>query len=269
MTVSYRKNNARRSRDVKETTCSAKDASNCMAGPNPIPRIAVKLSCTVLLLVAMTITAVAQQPTADLTATSLEDLMNIEVTSVSKKEEKLFQSAAAIYVITQEEIRRSGLTSIPDLLRLVPGLDVARIDGTKWAVSARGFNGRFTNKLLVLIDGRSVYTAETWSVGGVGRCSEDIRHIKVIAARRHCRSANAVNGVISILTKRRDARRAGHADGPEDRSFGSVMAKNQRRLTKGHGKYFNRSGLVNAAGNPATIANALLGAGLLGTNSDY
>src|SRR4029453_14902442 len=111
-------------------------------------------------LFAMTITAGAQKPTVDLTTTSLEDLMNIEVTSVSKKEEKLFQSAAAIYVITQEEIRRSGLTSIPELLRLAPGLSVARIDGNKWAISARGFTGRVANKLLVLIDGRSVYTPQ-------------------------------------------------------------------------------------------------------------
>src|SRR5262245_62054856 len=96
----------------------------------------------------------AQNPPPDLTAASLEELMNIEVTTASKKEEKLFQTAAAIYVITQEEIRRSGLTNIPELLRLAPGLEVARIDGTKWAVSSRGFNGRFANKLLILIDGR-------------------------------------------------------------------------------------------------------------------
>ena len=89
---------------------------------------------------------------------SLEELMNVEVFSVARKEQKLFSSAAAISVITQEEIRRSGLTSLPELLRLVPGLQIGRVDANKWALTARGFNGRFANKLQVLIDGRSLYT---------------------------------------------------------------------------------------------------------------
>ena len=76
----------------------------------------------------------------DLSAKSLEDLMSIEVTSVSKKEQKLSEVAAAIFVITQEDIRRSGATNIPDLLRMVPGLDVGQINSNIWAVSARGFN---------------------------------------------------------------------------------------------------------------------------------
>ena len=138
--------------------------------------------------------------------------MNIEVTSVSKKEEKLFQSAAAVYVITQEEIRRSGLTSIPELLRLVPGLDVARIDGTKWAVSARGFNGRFANKLLVLIDGRSVYSPETsgvyWEAQDV--LLENVERIEVIRGPGGTLwGANAVNGVINIITKRAEDTQGG------------------------------------------------------------
>lgn len=81
-----------------------------------------------------------------------------EVTLVSRKPERLSEAAAAIYVITQEDIRRSGFTSIPELLRMVPGLQVARNNANKWGISSRGFNGRFANKLLVLIDGRSVYT---------------------------------------------------------------------------------------------------------------
>jgi len=88
---------------------------------------------------------------------SLEQLVNIEVTSVSKKETKLNQSPAAIFVITQEDIRRSGLTSIPELLRLAPGMDVAQINASTWAISSRGFNGQYADKLLVLVDGRSVY----------------------------------------------------------------------------------------------------------------
>src|ERR1035438_3609631 len=94
----------------------------------------------------------------DLTQTSLEDLMNINITSVSKKEQKTSQAPGAIFVINQDDIRRSGALNIPDLLRMVPGLDVAQIDAGKWAISARGFNGQYSNKLLVLIDGRTVYT---------------------------------------------------------------------------------------------------------------
>src|SRR5688572_33344091 len=104
--------------------------------------IRAKLINSLICFAGLTATAVAQSPATDLANTSLEDLLSIEVTSVSKKEEKLFQTAAAVYVITQEEIRRSGLTSIPELMRLAPGVQVARIDGTKWAISARGFKDR-------------------------------------------------------------------------------------------------------------------------------
>src|SRR6266852_734905 len=90
---------------------------------------------------------VATAPQGDLTQVSIETLMNMEVTSVSKKEQKMSQVAAAIFVITQGDIRRSGATNIPDLLRMVPGLDVAQINGSTWAISARGFNLQVANKL--------------------------------------------------------------------------------------------------------------------------
>src|SRR5260370_3156292 len=92
---------------------------------------------------------------SDLTQLSIENLMDMEVTSVSKREQKLSQVAAAIFVITQEDIRHSGATNIPDLLRMVPGLNVAQINSNTWAISARGFNFQFASKLLVLIDGRA------------------------------------------------------------------------------------------------------------------
>lgn len=101
----------------------------------------------------------AQPRQSDLTALSLEDLMNITVIPVSKNEQTLSRTAAAIFVITAEDIRRSGATSIPEALRIVPGLDVAQINGSTWAISARGFNQQFSNKLLVMIDGRVVYTS--------------------------------------------------------------------------------------------------------------
>jgi iron complex outermembrane receptor protein len=117
----------------------------------------------------------------DLMALSLEELMGIEVTLVSRKEEKLFEAAAAVFALTREDIRRSGATNIPDALRLVPGLVVAHIDANKWAISARGFNGRFAQRLLVQIDGRSVYTplfsGVFWNVQDV--LLEDVERIEV------------------------------------------------------------------------------------------
>jgi outer membrane cobalamin receptor len=123
-----------------------------------------------------------QSPPGDLTQVSIEDLMNLEVTSVSKKEQKLSQVAAAIFVITPEDIRQSGATNIPDLLRMVPGMDVAQINSNTWAISARGFNFQFASKLLVLIDGRAVYSplfgGVNWDTQDVPL--EDIERIEVI-----------------------------------------------------------------------------------------
>src|SRR3984885_5026961 len=139
---------------------------------------------------------------------SLEDLMNIEVTSVSRKEEKLSKTAAAVYVISQEDIRRSGATNIPDLLRMAPGVDVAQIDANTWAISIRGFNDRYANKVLVLVDGRTVYTPTTSGVywDQLDVPLEDIDRIEVTRGPGGTVwGANAVNGVINILTKSADA----------------------------------------------------------------
>src|SRR5271169_1154315 len=147
----------------------------------------------------------AQQQPEDLTKKSIEDLMNMEVTSASKKEQKLSRVAAAIFVITQEDIRRSGARNIPDLLRMVPGLDVAQINANSWAISSRGFNLQFADKLLVLIDGRAVYTplfgGVNWDTQDVPL--EDIERIEVIRGPGGTVwGANAVNGVINIITKK-------------------------------------------------------------------
>ena len=144
-----------------------------------------------------------QQTSVDLTNQSIEDLMNIQVTSVSRTEETLSRTAAAVFVISPEDIRRSGATNIPDLLRMVPGMDVSQINGNTWAISARGFNGRFSNELLVLVDGRPVYTQ---TFGGVfwdvlDLPLEDIQRIEVIRGPGgSVWGANAVNGVINIIT---------------------------------------------------------------------
>jgi iron complex outermembrane receptor protein len=136
----------------------------------------------------------------------LEELaaMDIVVTSVSKREEKLSEAPSAISVITQEDIRRSGVTSIPEALRMVPGIHVAHINSNVWAISARGFQTEFANKLLVLIDGRSVYTplfsGVYWEVQDL--LLEDIERIEVIRGPGATLwGANAVNGVINIITK--------------------------------------------------------------------
>jgi iron complex outermembrane receptor protein len=140
----------------------------------------------------------------DLTDMSLEALMNLEVTSVSKKPQRQSDAAAAIFVVTNNDLRRWGVTNIPEALRRVPGIDVARIDANKWAITSRGFNSRFANKLLVLIDGRSVYTplfaGVYWDTQDV--VLEDVDRIEVIRGPGGTLwGANAVNGVINIITR--------------------------------------------------------------------
>jgi iron complex outermembrane recepter protein len=162
-------------------------------------------SFTLLLALFLPIPAWSQKKPVDITEISIEDLMNIKVTSVSKKEEKLSHTAAAIFVITAEDIRRSGATNIPDLLRMVPGLDVAQVNGSTWAVSSRGFNDQYSNKLLVLIDGRTVYSpffnGVFWDVQEVPL--ENIERIEVTRGPgASIWGANAVNGVINIISKK-------------------------------------------------------------------
>jgi iron complex outermembrane receptor protein len=147
------------------------------------------------------------QPPQNLADKSLEDLMAIRVTSVSKKEQPLSRVPAAIRVISAEEIRRSGAANIPDLLRMVPGVDVAQIDASGWAISARGFSDQFSNKMLVMIDGRSVYdplfAGTLWDVTSVPL--EDIDRIEVIRGPGATMwGTNAVNGIINIITKSAD-----------------------------------------------------------------
>ena len=165
----------------------------------------------------------------DLSQISLEDLMNLKVTSVSKTQQKMSQAAAAIFVITREDIHRSGATNIPDLLRIVPGLDVAQINASTWAISARGFNQQFSNKLLVLIDGRALYTP---LLGGVNWDTqdvplEDIDRIEVIRGPgATVWGSNAVNGVINIVTKKASETKGGlitGGGGTEGQVYGTAQ----------------------------------------------
>ncbi len=141
---------------------------------------------------------------SDLKKLRVDELMNIEVTSVSKHPEKLFEAASAIQVVTAEEVRRSGATSLAEALRLTSNLEVAQIDSRQWAVTARGFNNVFADKMLVLIDGRTVYTplyaGVYWDVQDV--LLQDLDRIEVISGPGATQwGANAVNGVINITTK--------------------------------------------------------------------
>jgi iron complex outermembrane receptor protein len=159
---------------------------------------------------------------------SLEELMNIEVTSVSRKDQRASEVASAIHVITEEDIRRSGSRSIPEALRLAPNLQVAQSNARNWAITARGFNATFSNKLLVLIDGRSVYTPLYSGVfwDAQDTLLEDLERIEVISGPgATVWGANAVNGVINVISKTaRDTQGvlvSGGA-GTEERAFAGV-----------------------------------------------
>jgi iron complex outermembrane receptor protein len=151
--------------------------------------------------------AVAQRASDDLSTASLEQLtqIHIRVSSFARRDEDLWKTPAAVFVITKEDIARSSVSSIPELLRMVPGIQVAQIDASSWAVSARGFNSAFADKLLVLIDGRPFYS-EAFSGAPWDQIDlplEDIERIEVIRGPGAAAwGTNAVNGVINIITKK-------------------------------------------------------------------
>jgi len=165
--------------------------------------VVVSASPTVSLRAAP-ISADAQDSQGNLKQLSLEQLGNIEVSTASKSPKQVWDTPAAIYVITQEDIKRSGATTIPDALRLAPGVEVARIDSNKWSIGIRGFGSRLSRSVLVLIDGRNVYstllTGTYWEVQDT--VMEDIDRIEVIRGPGGTIwGPNAVNGVINIITK--------------------------------------------------------------------
>ena len=147
---------------------------------------------------------VDQQNASPLKQLTLEELGNVKVTTASKEPEQVWKTSAAIFVITQEDIQRSGATSIPEALRLAPGVEVARIDSNRWSIGIRGFGSRLSRDVLVLIDGRTVYTTllagTYWEVQNV--LLEDVDRIEVIRGPGGIIwGPNAVNGVINIITK--------------------------------------------------------------------
>jgi iron complex outermembrane receptor protein len=194
---------------------------------------------------------------------NVEDLMNIEVTSVARHPEKLIEAASSIQVITHEDIRRSGATSIPEALRLADNLQVAQKNSHDWAISARGFNTELGNKLLVMIDGRTVYTplysGVFWDVQDY--LLEDIDRIEVISGPGGALwGANAVNGVINIITKSAADTQGLYAEaggGSQPRGFGGVRyggALAPGTEFRVYGKYFDRGNEAVADGSSGSDA---------------
>ncbi len=171
----------------------------------------------------------------DLFDLSIEELVSLEVTSVSRKAEPLADATSAVFVITRDDIERHGIRSIPDALRLAPGLNVAQIDGNKWAIGSRGFSGRYANKLLVLMDGRLLYTPSFsgvfWDVQNT--LIEEIERIEVIRGPGAVAwGTNAVNGVVNIITRSsRDAAGGSVVAGLEPAGGSFVGARYEGRLS--------------------------------------
>ncbi|WGS85782.1 TonB-dependent receptor [Methylomonas sp. UP202] len=199
----------------------------------------------------------AAEPPPNLEDFSINDLMQMEVSSASRKSETLSDTAAAAFIISQEDIRRSGATSIPEALRMAPGIDVARIDSSAWAITARGFNGRYANKLLVLIDGRSIYTplfsGVFWNLQDT--LIEDIDRIEVIRGPGAVMwGANAVNGVINIITKKTKDTQGNlfaAGGGNQERGFAGYRHGGQfgdDGNYRVYAKTFERESFVNSAG---------------------
>jgi iron complex outermembrane receptor protein len=206
---------------------------------------------------------VQSQP-VDFTKFSLEELKNVEIISASKRLEIVWDAASAVYVITKEQIRRSGATSIPEVLRLAPGVHVARISATEWAVNIRGLNNQFAENLLVLMDGRSVYThvfsGVFWDVQDT--VMEDIERIEVIRGPGAALwGSNAVNGVINIITKNAQETQGGRAvalAGNKEQIASLRYGGKAGRQTsyRAYGKFFNRGDLNSVAGGLAdTVGN--------------
>lgn len=195
-----------------------------------------------------------------LTNLSIEELMNLEVTTVSRRKESWWETAAAVHVITQEDIRRSGAKSIPEALRLAPGVQVARITANRWAIAVRGFNSLYAAKLLVQIDGRTVYSplfaGTYWEV--LDTFMDDIERIEVVRGPGAAMwGANAVNGVINIITKDAMDTQGGLLNlggGTTEHAFAGLRyggRSGENIYWRVYGKSFDRDGFTNSEGGPA------------------
>ncbi len=183
----------------------------------------------------------------DLADMSLEELAGIRITSVSKRPEPLADAPSSVFIITGSDIRRSGVTTLPEAMRLAPNLQVARVDARNYAITARGFNNPFENKLLVLIDGRTVYTplfsGVFWDAQDV--VLEDVERIEVISGPGATLwGANAVNGVINVITK--------SAQDTQGALAGAGLSKNERHGAVRYGGALANGGHYRVYGKYAT-----------------
>src|SRR5260370_11446969 len=197
-----------------------------------------------------------QSSEGDLKRLSLQQLGNIEVTTASKEPVKVLRTPAAIYVIAQEDIRRSGATSIREAVRLAPGVTVARIDSSKWSIGIRGFGGRLSRSVLVVIDGRNVYSplhaGVYWELQDT--LMEDVDRIEIIRGPgATIWGPNAVNGVINIITRPAKETQGAlvSAGGGNEQSFlnfryGSGNGKNLHH--RAYGKFCNRGPTFHSDG---------------------
>jgi iron complex outermembrane receptor protein len=215
------------------------------------------------LLTTIVSTSTAQQAPKEedeLFEMSIEELMEVEVTSVSKKKDKLFTTPAAITVITAEEIQRSGHQSIPEVLRMVPGLNVAKVNSNSWAISSRGFDKLYSEGILVMIDGRSVYTplysGVYWDIQDV--VLEDIERIEIINGPGGTLwGANTANGIINIITKEAKDTQGNLITtgfGSENRLFGTVRHGGKisdNGYYRLYTKFFDRDEAVYSDGDTA------------------
>jgi iron complex outermembrane receptor protein len=219
---------------------------------------------TILSLVtACSLTAQEQEAkytAKELSRLSLAELMDIPVSLTSRREERLWDAAAPTTVITGDELRRAGINSLPEALRLAPGFHVGRVDAHTWAISARGFNDTFANKLLVMIDGRTVYTplfsGVYWDVQDT--VLEDIEKIEIVRGPGAALwGANAVNGVVNIVTKKAGETHGGLVSGgggTEERSFLSArygFKLSEKTHLRVFGKWFQHDESVLPNGDDA------------------
>src|SRR4051812_23811839 len=166
-----------------------------------------------LLILFLHVSAQHQPALSDLKMMSVEELMNVKVTLVTRTPENILNAASAIQVLSGEDIRRSGATNIPEALRLIPNIQVAQFNSNAYIIGVRGFNTIFANKLLVMIDGRTIYTplfgGVIWDLQHV--LLEDVDRIEVVSGPGGSLwGANAVNGVINIVTKKTSDTQGGY-----------------------------------------------------------
>jgi iron complex outermembrane receptor protein len=210
--------------------------------PNTCPRGAARAAALLTLCLSCEAARAADQ---ELTSLSLEQLSDVVITSVSRQEERLSNAAASIFIISSNDILRSGARTLPEALRLAPNLQVARVDARNYAITARGFNSVFANKLLVLIDGRSVYSPLFSGVfwDAVDVVMADVERIEVISGPgATIYGSNAVNGVINIVTKSSKDTQGGYAagGGGEHEQVGAVRYGG-RLASGGHFRVYGKA----------------------------